>query len=68
VSYKIRNYVSIYNLIFTLIWQEFNELNPKGLDDVVLRTEYYKKDIVEDIRDLLNAPPLNIKITGKSLV
>ncbi|KAE9524914.1 hypothetical protein AGLY_014964 [Aphis glycines] len=44
---------------------EFNEFNPKGLDDVVLRTEYYKKDIVEDIRDLLNAPPLNIKITGQ---
>lgn len=45
---------------------EFNELNPKGLDDVVLRTEYYKKDIVEDIRDLLNAPPLNIKIAGQN--
>ncbi|XP_026818102.1 uncharacterized protein LOC113557019 isoform X2 [Rhopalosiphum maidis] len=45
---------------------EFNEFNPKGLDDVVLRTEYYKKDIVEDIRDLLNAPPLNIKITGQN--
>uniref|UniRef100_A0A2H8TQY2 Tudor domain-containing protein 1 n=2 Tax=Melanaphis sacchari TaxID=742174 RepID=A0A2H8TQY2_9HEMI len=45
---------------------EFNEFNPKGLDDVVLRTEYYKKDIVEDIRDLLNAPPLSIKITGQN--
>ncbi|XP_029347622.1 uncharacterized protein LOC100166817 isoform X3 [Acyrthosiphon pisum] len=43
---------------------EFNEFNPKGLNDVVLRTEYYKKDIVEDINDLLNAPPLNIKITS----
>ncbi|KAL4141977.1 hypothetical protein QTP88_004511 [Uroleucon formosanum] len=45
---------------------EFNEFNPKGLDDVVLRTEYYKKDIVEDINDLLNAPPLNIKTTSKN--
>ncbi|XP_022168298.1 uncharacterized protein LOC111032328 isoform X2 [Myzus persicae] len=45
---------------------EFNEFNPKGLDDVILRTEYYNKDIVEDIRSLLNAPPLNIKITGQN--
>lgn len=53
-------------LILIFIWQEFNEFNPKGLDDVVLRTEYYKKDIVEDINDLLNAPPLNIKTTSKN--
>lgn len=58
----------MYILIFIFIWQEFNEFNPKGLDDVVLRTEYYKKDIVEDIRDLLITPPLNIKITGKNYI
>ncbi|XP_050525474.1 uncharacterized protein LOC126896591 isoform X2 [Daktulosphaira vitifoliae] len=37
----------------------FNDLNPQGLDDVVLRTEYDNKDITDDIIPLLNTPPIS---------
>lgn len=31
---------------------------------MILKTEFYKKDITDDLKNLLNDPPLNIKTTG----
>lgn len=56
----------IFNTFFLYYYhQEFNELNAKGLDDVILKTDYYEENILHEIRKILDMPPLNINLSGK---
>ncbi|XP_050441642.1 uncharacterized protein LOC126846351 isoform X4 [Adelges cooleyi] len=43
---------------------EFNELNPHGLNDVVMKMQYNNKDFADEIRNLLNTSKLNIQSNG----
>ncbi|VVC40574.1 Hypothetical protein CINCED_3A001375 [Cinara cedri] len=45
---------------------EFNECDPNGLNDSILKTEHYEKNIVEEVKILINAQlHEGIKITGQ---
>lgn len=51
------------------MYQEFNEFDCNGLDDVILKTEYYNKNVVDEILKLFCPSPLsNIDIEGKKII
>jgi len=57
-EYFIKQFIT-RQVILTI---EFNEVNPKGLDDVILKRELCNNNITDNLKELMNAPLITTEL------